>query len=74
VTTLARNATCEQYLNFSARCWRIMCGGVDEIVGRTSPDLVWGSPQSDHGRNQAWFEYASQLGELLAMMSCSCRL
>jgi glycine dehydrogenase subunit 1 len=41
---------------------------VDEIVGRTEfLTPVWGSPQSDHGRNQAWFEYASQLGELLAM-------
>ena len=28
---------------------------------------VWGSPQSDFGRNQAWFEYASQLGELVGM-------
>ena len=26
---------------------------------------VWGTPSSDHGRNQAWFEFASQLGELL---------
>ena len=28
---------------------------------------VWGSPQSDHGRNQAWFEFNSELGELLGM-------
>src|SRR6516165_7014491 len=41
---------------------------VDEIVGRAEfLTSVWGSPQSDHGRNQAWFEYASQLGELLEM-------
>ncbi|MEO1579325.1 MAG: aminomethyl-transferring glycine dehydrogenase, partial [Pseudomonadota bacterium] len=26
---------------------------------------VWGSYQSDHGRNQAWFEFSSQLGALL---------
>ena len=28
---------------------------------------VWGTPSSDHGRNQAWFEFASQLGELVGM-------
>ena len=70
VTTLARNATCEQHLNFlGAGCWQHHVPAVvDEIVGRTEfLTSVWGSPQSDHGRNQAWFEYASQLGELLAM-------
>ena len=41
---------------------------VDEIVGRYELlTHVWGSPQSDFGRNQAWFEYASQLGELVGM-------
>ena len=41
---------------------------VDEIVGRFELlTNVWGSPQSDFGRNQAWFEYASQLGELVGM-------
>lgn len=38
----------------------------DEIVGR--PEIstsVWGTPSSDHGRNQAWFEFASQLGALV---------
>ncbi|WP_251451195.1 aminomethyl-transferring glycine dehydrogenase subunit GcvPA [Microbacterium sp. Marseille-Q6648] len=38
----------------------------DEIVGR--PEIstsVWGTPSSDHGRNQAWFEFASELGALL---------
>ena len=70
VTTLARNATCEQYLNFlGAGCWQHHVPAVvDEIVGRTEfLTPVWGSPQSDHGRNQAWFEYSSQLGELLNM-------
>ena len=28
---------------------------------------MWGTPSSDHGRNQAWFEFASQLGELLEL-------
>jgi glycine dehydrogenase subunit 1 len=28
---------------------------------------VWGTPSSDHGRNQVWFEFSSQLGELVEM-------
>ena len=41
---------------------------VDEIVSRTElPDAVWGTPSSDHGSNQAWFEFQSMLGELLDM-------
>jgi glycine dehydrogenase subunit 1 len=70
VSTLARNGTCEQYLNFlGAGCWQHHVPAVvDEIVGRAEfLTPVWGSPQSDHGRNQAWFEYASQMGELLNM-------
>ena len=40
----------------------------DEIVGRAEfLTNVWGSPSSDHGRNQAWFEYCSQIGELVQM-------
>lgn len=40
----------------------------DEIVAR--PEIstsVWGTPSSDHGRNQAWFEFTSQLGALLEL-------
>lgn len=40
----------------------------DEIVSR--PEIstsVWGTPSSDHGRNQAWFEFTSQLGALLEL-------
>lgn len=67
---LSRNETCERNLNFlGAGCWQHHVPAVvDEIVGRTEfLTPVWGSPQSDHGRNQAWFEFASQLGELLDM-------
>ena len=38
----------------------------DEIVSR--PEIstsVWGTPSSDHGRNQAWFEFTSELGALV---------
>jgi len=65
---LDRNVDCETNLNFlGAGCWQHHVPAVvDEIVGRTEfLTPVWGSPQSDHGRNQAWFEYASQLGELV---------
>ena len=38
----------------------------DEIASRPELSLsVWGTPSSDHGRNQIWFEWASQLGALL---------
>lgn len=67
---LAQNQDCERNLSFlGAGCWQHHVPAVvDEIVGRTEfATNVWGSYQSDHGRNQAWFEYASQLGELLDM-------
>lgn len=39
---------------------------VDEIVGRAEfLTPVWGTPSSDFGRNQAWWEFTSQLGALL---------
>jgi glycine dehydrogenase subunit 1 len=66
---LARNETCEENLSFlGAGCWQHHVPAVvDEIVNRYEfMTNVWGSPQSDVGRNQAWFEYASQLGELLS--------
>src|SRR5882672_6214415 len=68
--TLARNDNCERNLSFlGAGCWQhYVPAVVDEIVGRAEfLTPVWGSPQADHGRNQAWFEYASQMGELLEM-------
>jgi len=70
VTTLARNGDCERTLNFlGAGCWQHHVPAVvDEIIGRAEfLTPVWGSPQSDHGRNQAWFEFNSQLGELIGM-------
>ena len=68
--TLRKNITTEDCLSFlGAGCWpHYVPAVVDEIVGRTEfLTPVWGSPQSDHGRNQAWFEFNSQLGELLDM-------
>ena len=67
---MAKNESADTNLTFlGAGCWpHHVPAVVDEIVGRTEfLTPVWGSPQSDFGRNQAWFEYASQLGELLNM-------
>jgi glycine dehydrogenase subunit 1 len=65
---LAKNISCERNLNFlGAGCWQHYVPAVcDEVVHRTEwLHSVFGGPSSDHGRNQAWFEFASQLGELL---------
>jgi glycine dehydrogenase subunit 1 len=65
---LARNADCEQNLSFlGGGVWQHHVPAVcDEIAQRTEfLTPVWGTPASDVGRNQAWFEFASQLGELL---------
>ena len=68
LAALRKNEDCERHLNFlGAGCWQHHIPAVvDEIVGRTEfLTPVWGSAQSDHGRNQAWFEFNSQLGELV---------
>ena len=68
VEKLKRNESCEDNLSFiGAGVWQHHVPAiVDEIVGRTEfATNVWGSYQSDHGRNQAWFEFSSQLGALL---------
>ncbi|MEM9047832.1 MAG: aminomethyl-transferring glycine dehydrogenase subunit GcvPA [Pseudomonadota bacterium] len=65
---LKKNLSCEDNLSFlGAGVWQHHVPAiVDEIVGRTEfATNVWGSYQSDHGRNQAWFEFSSQLGALL---------
>ncbi|GLY85039.1 aminomethyl-transferring glycine dehydrogenase subunit GcvPA [Actinoallomurus iriomotensis] len=67
---LDRNDSCAENLNFlGAGCWQHYVPAVcDEIASRSEfLTPVWGTPSSDHGRNQAWFEYASQLGELVGM-------
>jgi glycine dehydrogenase subunit 1 len=67
---LGRNESCENNLSFlGAGCWQHHVPAVcDEIVRRSEfVTPVWGTPASDYGRNQAWFEFCSQLGELLAL-------
>ena len=70
VTLLSKNKTCEENLSFlGGGCWQHYVPAVcDEIAGRSEfLTPLWGSPSSDHGRNQAWFEFTSQLGELVSM-------
>lgn len=65
---LARNQSCETHLSFlGAGCWQHHVPAACEEVVRRREFLtsVFGSPASDHGRNQAWFEFTSQLGELV---------
>ena len=67
---LSKNKTCEENLNFlGAGCWQHYVPAVcDEIAGRSEFLMaIWGSSSSDHGRNQAWFEFCSQMGELVNM-------
>ena len=67
---LARNETCEENLSFlGGGCWQHHVPAVcDEVVRRSEfVTPVWGTPASDYGRNQAWFEFCSQLGELLEL-------
>jgi len=67
---LARNESCERNLSFlGGGIWQHHVPAVcDEIVRRSEfLTPVWGTPSSDHGRNQSWFEFTSQLGELIGM-------
>lgn len=69
-TTLQQNVSCEQNLSFlGGGVWQHHVPAVcDEIAQRTEfVTSEWGTPASDLGRNQAWFEFASQLGELLEL-------
>jgi glycine dehydrogenase subunit 1 len=65
---LARNSTCEEYLNFrGAGCWQHIVPAVcDEIAARGEFLTSYaGSPQSNLGANQAQFEFQSMLAELV---------
>lgn len=69
-TLLDRNDDCVANISFlGAGLWQHHVPAVvDEIAGRSEfLTPVWGTTSSDFGRNQAWFEYASMLGELLDM-------
>ncbi|WP_031357936.1 aminomethyl-transferring glycine dehydrogenase subunit GcvPA [Caballeronia sordidicola] len=68
IDTLSQNRHCESDLSFlGGGCWRHHVPAIcDEIVRRSEfLTSVWGTPSSDQGRYQAWFEFCSQLGELV---------
>ena len=70
LSILSKNSNCEKNLNFlGAGCWQHHVPAIcDEIIGRAEfLTNVWGTPSSDHGRNQALFEFCSLLGELLKL-------
>ena len=69
-TLIDSNDDCSGNLSFlGAGLWQHHVPAVvDEIAGRSEfLTPVWGTTSSDLGRNQAWFEYASMLGELLGL-------
>jgi glycine dehydrogenase subunit 1 len=70
LSLLKKNEDCEANLSFlGGGCWQHHVPAiVDEIAGRSEfLTSVWGTASSDMGRNQAWFEFTSQLGELLEL-------
>jgi glycine dehydrogenase subunit 1 len=68
--TLARNRSCDDVLNFlGAGCWQHYVPAVCDEIAQRSEFLTanFGSASSDHGRFQAYFEFCSQMGELVNM-------
>ncbi len=67
---LLKNVTCNEYKNFlGAGCYQHFVPAVcDEINSRAEFLTAYtGDTYSDHGKNQAIFEYTSQIGELVDM-------
>lgn len=67
---LMKNRTCEDNLSFlGGGCWQHYVPAVcDEIMGRSEVLTAYaGHNYGDFGRFQIFFEYQSQLGELLGM-------
>lgn len=67
---LSRNRTCSENINFlGGGCWQHYVPAVcDEIAGRAEFMTAYGgTTYSTFGKEQAFFEFQSQLGELLDM-------
>ncbi|RVT81501.1 aminomethyl-transferring glycine dehydrogenase subunit GcvPA [Rhodobacteraceae bacterium CCMM004] len=65
---LSKNATTRDNLCFlGTGAWPHYVPSIcDEVANRYEwQTSVFGSPTSDHGRNQAWFEFCSQIGALV---------
>jgi len=70
INILSKNKTCEENLNFmGGGCWQHYVPAVcDEIASR--PEFLTayvGETYSDFGKYQSFFEFQSQMGELLKM-------
>jgi len=69
-SVLGKNEHCEDNLSFlGGGTWQHHVPAICDEIWTRSEFLtsVWGTGSSDLGRNQAWFEFASQLGELVGM-------
>jgi len=67
---IAKNQSTKEYLNFcGAGCWQHSVPAIcDEITGRGEFLTAYaGGTYSDHGKNQAIFEFQSLIGELVGM-------
>lgn len=67
---LRKNGNCSENLSFlgAGVYQHYVPAVVDTVISRSEfLTPVWGTSASDHGRMQAWFEFTSQLGELLEM-------
>lgn len=67
---LSKNANAADNLCFlGAGAWPHYVPAIcDEVASRSEwVTSVFGSPTSDHGRNQAWFEFCAQIGALVEM-------
>ena len=67
---LSQNRSCDEVLNFlGAGCWQHYVPAVCDEIAQRSEFLTanFGSASSDHGRFQAYFEFCSQMGELVNM-------
>jgi glycine dehydrogenase subunit 1 len=67
---IGRNISCREQLNFcGAGCWQHYVPALcDEITGRGEFLTAYGGgTYSDHGKNQAIFEFQSMIGELVGL-------
>ncbi|MFC1950444.1 aminomethyl-transferring glycine dehydrogenase subunit GcvPA [Chloroflexota bacterium] len=67
---LLKNKTCEENLNFlGGGCWQHYVPAVCDEINQRSEFLTayTGSPYASLGKFQAWFEFQSQMGELVGM-------
>lgn len=70
ISILSKNETCEENLNFlGGGCWQHYVPAVCDEINQRSEFLTayGGMPYTNFGRNQAHFEFQSQMAELVGM-------